>query len=138
MIGKLIEVCRFCDFDDKLGVNSSGIVPLDLLRSDVLDRSETIFGKDLRELGDERDAHTHSFNLDSSVLLHNELAQEESFIETSAGSNSVNVGFVELVSFRGHAITCCGVEAFLITNKLINQLPFIILSLFLPSKFKIN
>ena len=73
---QLVELGTLGQGDGNLRVYSLGVFLINAFLLDLLDDGVSILRKDLREFEDERDALSHTFNLDTSVLFHDQLCQE--------------------------------------------------------------
>ena len=94
-----IEFCTFGQLNSELGVDASVVFSVNIFGSELDQCCETIFLKDLRDLGDKRNAFTHSLNLDCTMLFEDKFTQKQSFVHLGGFANSVDIGFVELWSF---------------------------------------
>lgn len=99
---KFIEIGRFFQSYDELGVDGLFITSFDIFRSDVLDGGETVFGEDLSKLADERDGFSHTLDLSRPMLFENKLGKEQSLVQSCVSSDSEDVGFVELRALGTH------------------------------------
>lgn len=63
---------------------------------DFGDVGKSIFVEDLCCFEDERDALSHAFDLEVSMLFEDQFAEEESLVESRLFANAVDVVLVEL------------------------------------------
>lgn len=96
-----IEFCTLGQLDSEFGVDASAVFSVHILGSELDQCCETIFLEDLRDLGDKRNAFSHSFNLDGTMLFDDKFAQKQSFVHLGSFADSVDIGFIELWSFFG-------------------------------------
>ena len=102
ILGEIIELSTLCQLDTKLRVDGAAVLAMDVLGPDVADLGEPVLGEQLGDLGDQGDAFSHSFDLDSAMLLEDELAQEQPLVEPRVAADSEDVGLVELGVFFIH------------------------------------
>ncbi len=100
--GEFVEISRFFQGDDKLGVDGFSVSSFNVLWSDVLNGGQTVLDEDLSELADKWDAFSHTFNLSRPMLFDDKLGKEQSLIQSCISSDSENVSFVELWALGSH------------------------------------
>jgi len=71
---------------------------------DAQDIGVPVFGEDLGHLEGERNALSHGFDVDLSVLFEDKLGEEEPLVQLRALADAVDVGLVELLGGGRHNV----------------------------------
>lgn len=68
--------------DGELRIDGFGVVAVKIFRSDKNSCGQLIFVQELRDFGNKRNAFSHSFDLDITMLFDDEFAEEHSLVES--------------------------------------------------------
>ena len=102
VFGKIIELGTFGQLDAKLRIDATTVLTMNIFRPNVGELHKSILDEKLGDLGDKRNTFSHTFDLDSTMLLEDELAQKQPLIEPRVTADSEYVCIVELGVFLIH------------------------------------
>ena len=89
VLGEFFELGAPAQADGQFGAD--GLAFRDVEGGGLFEGGGSIFEEDLRQFGDQCDGLTHAFHLHVTVLLHDQLAEEESLGEAGVAAHAVNV-----------------------------------------------
>lgn len=76
----LVELGSLLQSDGNLGVEGLAVLVLEVFLLDLFDGGVSVFAEDLGELEGERDALSHTLDLNIGVLFDDEFGQEQSLV----------------------------------------------------------